>query len=639
MHRLVLLLVLVAVAGLEAQTDPVRAVRELGRQERPALFAQIVPSLSHARVEVRREAATAAGQAFAAVPRLAAAPPPPELATATRALLTRLRMEPDAVTKGIVAEALGRLPHRLPAALREIEQALRVQLTDAHPAAVAGAAKGLDTLIRATTKVQAPEAATIAQLRAAAVTGSDPSDADLALVRRLAWLALTAAGPLDAATIERGYDDPDLQVRRRVVLASVPATMNEAQRRTLFTRALQDPAFQVRVEAVRAYGRTLMASDCGPLTAAVDDANVHVSLAALDALGTGCTASVPRLIALTEQRPAPDSPSPLAASWHKPAHALVALARVAREEATPRLAAFAESPDWQVRVYAARAAAALAAAARLERLAADAHDNVRHAALEGLRRVRGHAADAIYIAALERRDYQLVLLAAQALEGSSNQATAVPALLKAFARITAERRDTSRDTRMAILTRLRELGTGAEVASLRCAMDADPVIAAECGGTVVPPPYTPPPARVLPGRARLTMASGGTLELRLFGDEAPATVARFVELARKGYYNGLSFWRVAPGQWLQGGSPGANEYAGADPFMRDELGMRSHTRGTLGISTRGRHTGDAQIFVNLLDNPRIDHEFTVFAEITAGMDVADAVLEGDVVKSIVILDL
>jgi cyclophilin family peptidyl-prolyl cis-trans isomerase len=130
------------------------------------------------------------------------------------------------------------------------------------------------------------------------------------------------------------------------------------------------------------------------------------------------------------------------------------------------------------------------------------------------------------------------------------------------------------------------------------------------------------------------MRGGGVIEVRLFTDEAPATTARFIQLARQGYYNGLSFWRVVPGFFLQGGSPGSNEYAGDGPFMRDEIGLRGNTRGTLGLSTRGRNTGDAQFFVNLLDNPRLDHEFTVFGEITSGIDVADGVLEGDIIERV-----
>src|SRR5438067_1354390 len=83
---------------------------------------------------------------------------------------------------------------------------------------------------------------------------------------------------------------------------------------------------------------------------------------------------------------------------------------------------------------------------------------------------------------------------------------------------------------------------------------------------------------------------------------------------RSWYYDGLTFHRVLPNFVIQGGSPGANEYVGDGPFMRDEVG-RSNTRGTVGISTRGRDTGDAQIFINLVDNQRLDHEYTVIAEV------------------------
>jgi peptidyl-prolyl cis-trans isomerase B (cyclophilin B) len=129
-------------------------------------------------------------------------------------------------------------------------------------------------------------------------------------------------------------------------------------------------------------------------------------------------------------------------------------------------------------------------------------------------------------------------------------------------------------------------------------------------------------------------SGGGSFEVRLFPDDAPATVARFVSLAQRGYYNGLTFHRVATNFVIQGGSPGANEYVGADRFMRDELGVRSHTRGTLGISTRGRDTGDAQIFVNLIDNFRLDHDYTVFAEVVRGLEVVDDVLEGAVIARV-----
>jgi cyclophilin family peptidyl-prolyl cis-trans isomerase len=112
------------------------------------------------------------------------------------------------------------------------------------------------------------------------------------------------------------------------------------------------------------------------------------------------------------------------------------------------------------------------------------------------------------------------------------------------------------------------------------------------------------------------------------------TVARISELIRNKYYDGLTFHRVIPNFVLQGGSPGMNEYVGDGPFMRDELSLAHHARGTLGISTRGRDTGDAQWFINMVDNYRLDHDYTVFATVVAGMDVVDRILEGDVMESV-----
>jgi len=143
--------------------------------------------------------------------------------------------------------------------------------------------------------------------------------------------------------------------------------------------------------------------------------------------------------------------------------------------------------------------------------------------------------------------------------------------------------------------------------------------------------------RLAGARARVTMTDIGTFEMVLFAQEAPATVLRFVHLAESGYYNGLTFHRVVPNFVIQGGSPGANEYIGDATFMRDEVGRWPHVRGAVGISTRGRDTGDAQIFIDLVDNPRLNHDYTVFAQVLSGLDVIDQVLEGDVIERIEIV--
>ena len=656
------------------ETDPrivAQAVRALGRFERPALVRHILPLVTHVRPEVRAEALNALGQALAAVPAGPDAknPAAPELSIVSRAVIDCLGRESDPYVKDVAAETLGRLPFRTAAAVKEAETALAAQLavvdervalragrepaTDiVPPGALTGTVKGLETLIRVHQKLQPVSSSTLARLRVMAMFGSQTSDEFLAYLRRVSWLALTAARAADETLVERGLQDPDPQVRRLAVLA-LPAIEGPAPRQALLLApAFADASFMVRFDAVRAYSRMRQQLGCAPLVAAADDANMHVGLGAIDALGNGCAVgpeAVARLAALVQALPGEGM-----LNWHKPAHALVSLARVAPDQAMAQLARFAAHPIWQVRMYAARAAALLGAGAGswLDRLALDDDDNVREAALTGLLQVRAHEADGVYIDALARTDYQLLRTAALALEGSPRRGQAVPALIAAFSRLSAEHRETSRDTRVAVLTRLRELGSRVDAPALEsCLADFDPVIAAECAATLGvwtgnAAAHTPVPARArrpvpvdVPATTRVTvtMRRGGTFELRLFHDEAPATVARFVRLASFGYYNGLTFHRVVPDFVIQGGSPGANEYAGDGPFMRDELGLRSHRRGTLGISTRGRDTGDAQIFINLVDNPRLDHNFTVFAEVSAGMAVVEGILEGDVIERVDVL--
>jgi cyclophilin family peptidyl-prolyl cis-trans isomerase len=144
-------------------------------------------------------------------------------------------------------------------------------------------------------------------------------------------------------------------------------------------------------------------------------------------------------------------------------------------------------------------------------------------------------------------------------------------------------------------------------------------------------PTVPSPAeiaRLAHSSLRVTMRGGGQFEIRLLTDAAPLSCAAFARLAASGYYNGLTFHRVLPNFVVQGGSPGANEFSGDSRFMLDELGRVTQGRATVGTSTRGHDTGDAQFYVNLVDNPRLDHDYTIFGEVVSGMDVVDAMLEG-----------
>ena len=129
----------------------------------------------------------------------------------------------------------------------------------------------------------------------------------------------------------------------------------------------------------------------------------------------------------------------------------------------------------------------------------------------------------------------------------------------------------------------------------------------------------------------VAMSTGYSFMMRMDPSGAPIAVDRFLKLALVDhYYDRLSFHRVVPGFVIQGGSPNANEYSGHKEYMRDEIAL-PNTAGSVGLSIRGRNTGDAQFYINLVDNPRLDHGYTIFAHV---LGAVDGIMEGDVIQSI-----
>ena len=375
-----------------------------------------------------------------------------------------------------------------------------------------------------------------------------------------------------------------------------------------------EPAWRLRFRGLAA-----LKHDCGALRAALADSAWPVRLRATDLAAAPCatdTTLVAILRGWIDALPTNASRrSHGGVSWHAGAHAIVALARLDSGDARARMGTLATHPQWQVRMYAARAAAVLSDTMRLRMLARNADDNVKEAAIDALAKLTGHTDDDVFLAALGANGAQAVRAAAIALKGSS-RADVRTAANAAFERWVARGNASSRDARLALLD-----------AAGRPASDDRP----------------PPRGVELPSQAvalalgadiqlRVTMArssGGASFVVRLRGDVAPVMAARVLALARAGYYNGTSWHRVEPDFVIQGGGPGANEYIGYPRFLRDELGTVPHTRGTVGMSTRGHDTGDAQWFVNLTDNLRLGRDYTVFAEVVEGMDVVDGILEGD----------
>jgi cyclophilin family peptidyl-prolyl cis-trans isomerase/HEAT repeat protein len=621
------------------------AIRAIGRLERPAMIPLIAPALADG-VGIRAEAANALAQM---------ARTPAAVVDVQKLLIDRAAIDANLNTWepwGEMAAALGRLPYDTAEQVAATEAVLITGLpspdsmNDVDSAALIGSARGFESLARTVRAKKLPPLGTRSWdlLRWAATAQRPAADPRSVLTRRLAMAALVSGNQLTSSVIERGLLDVDAEVRR-FAAAGAAGDSAISDRDVLLKRAMADKEARVRLEALRGWGRHLQKTSCAPVRAALTDSDPHVRLQAIDQLGAGC--------------PAAEGPSALASivstlsaqprTWHAPAHALVSLARTQPAEATAALPAFVTHATWQVRMYAARAVGVLGAADTLVTLMGDANDNVREAALSALAAAKRPEAIAAAIGSLSRTDYQLVITAARVLQDKAHALKATQPLFTALGRITKEHKDTSRDPRMAILNTLQSHGDASQAVNLEGYLkDFDPAVAAKAAEMLTawtgkprvaaPQPLIGPTATqaavtALRGRAlRFHMAAGGSFDIALEVDAAPLTAVRIARRAGEGYYDGLTFHRIAPNFVIQGGSPGANEYAGEPFYMRDEPGL--HLRGTVGISTRGRDTGDAQIFVNTIDSPRLDHIYTVFGTVVNGMTVVDGILEGDVISRV-----
>jgi len=608
---------------------------------------QLFRLLTNRDVAVRREAAYGIGV------RLANRATSSDLvAAASIELRACLLGEMQDEIQGLILEALGAAHYGTDEQRHDAELFITAQSTGG-PLRVLGAAKGLEALVRQTP--QRPlDLSTRARLRQMVLTGSRsleaaPENVD-ARTRRLALAALLAANDVDPLTLAAAAEDGDWQVRR-LVAGRLSAADEHAN---LVSRLASDPAFQVRYDLLASQARIAGRSRiCQPIIARFDDQSPVVVMRAMDVLVGTCTDLDPAIQTLTELADELGK-STSHTAWHVPSRALANLARLRPAVAAPRLAAAVTHPVWQVRAAAAAASALAGSAESARRLADDQEPNVRTAAIDALVRLKDASVADKSIAAIESSDdHQLLRTAALSLKGLADDAKprATEALLGALRRLTAQARDTSRDPRVAMIDRLAETIPADRTPELmRYVGDFDESVAAAASRAykavvnVDPPPHSTrrrypfqPLAEELTGlptQATITLKDG-LVTLRLLPDVAPVTVARFAALARARHYDDKTFHRIVTNFVVQGGSPGANEYVGTDRYMRDEVGPQApHVRGAVGISTRGGDTGDAQIFIDLVDLPRLDRDYTVFAYVTQGMEFIDRLLEGAKIVSI-----
>lgn len=134
----------------------------------------------------------------------------------------------------------------------------------------------------------------------------------------------------------------------------------------------------------------------------------------------------------------------------------------------------------------------------------------------------------------------------------------------------------------------------------------------------------------------------GVMKIEFFEEDAPNTVKNFVELAEKGFYDGVTFHRVIPNFVIQGGDPTGTGGGGPGYTIDCELDGENqyHDRGVLSMAHAGRNTGGSQFFIcHSRDNTaHLDRNHTVFGKVVEGLEVIDAIAQGDVMDKVVIVE-
>ena len=166
-----------------------------------------------------------------------------------------------------------------------------------------------------------------------------------------------------------------------------------------------------------------------------------------------------------------------------------------------------------------------------------------------------------------------------------------------------------------------------------------------CGGAPAPAPtpkpktYSEPPPMVIDISKQYTAiieTEKGDLVLELFARDVPITVNNFVFLAREGFYDGTTFHRVIAGFMAQGGDPTGTGRGNPGYKFDDEFSQHTHVAGALSMANSGPNTNGCQFFITFTPQHGLDGKHSVFGQLIEGMDVLQAIEQGDTITRIVI---
>jgi peptidylprolyl isomerase/peptidyl-prolyl cis-trans isomerase B (cyclophilin B) len=139
--------------------------------------------------------------------------------------------------------------------------------------------------------------------------------------------------------------------------------------------------------------------------------------------------------------------------------------------------------------------------------------------------------------------------------------------------------------------------------------------------------------------AVITMEKGGEIKMEFYPADAPKTVENFVTLAKKGFYDGLTFHRVERGFVVQGGDPKGDGTGGPGYTIKAEFNKQKHLRGALAMArSQNPDSAGSQFYICFKPAPFLDGNYTVFGIVTSGMEIVDKIQRGDKMKSVKIVE-
>lgn len=488
-------------------------------------------------------------------------------------------------------------------------------------------------------------------------------------VRWKACYSLMRVGKdLNHAKLREAITDSDARVRM-YALQTLGNAQDPAAIEFIGKMLRSDPDWRVRVKAANALGKFPLRRMANYIS--FSNQTAHVRIALIQAIGSSTlletdgfvhnsrehNLALRQLEQILESKDERDKGRKGRIDWSSAeiGMALISYAQLLKEDAALRIAEFENHPHPQVRARAMQALGETGSSMAM-RVFDDAYSEspavVKIAILESMSKLRDYTEPQLFVQALQTKDQVLVALAAQGLsQDSLSNKIYAQSIAIAYQSLP---KPVDIEAAQMIFNALQTIGDTVVVPALTAALNTPDKSLSQAAAKTLQAitgedyssriaSYTEPNEPfhyndiiALKGARAFIKTNRGNIEILLQTQDAPLTVLNFARLAQKGFFDRLTFHRVVPNFVIQGGDPRGDSWGSPGYSIRSEYNKRPFLRGSVGMASAGKDTEGCQFFITHAEQPHLDGRYTVFGQVFSGMDVVDAVQEGDVMELVTI---